>query len=138
MDVLLGERDLGAVDVLKLADLFLSLDCLQIWPNDIFYTADAGKFDDLPSRAAFGEAFANDSVQRFVDFQGGGIAFDDRGDNAGGGAAVEGFFTADDFVEDAAEGEDVATGVRRFALELLGRHVLESAEDLAIASEAFC
>lgn len=49
---------------------------------------------------------------------------------------MEGSLATEEFVEDAAEGEDVTACVGGFALELLGRHVLQGAYDLAFGSDS--
>ena len=50
-------------------------------------------------------------------------------DDFGHGGAVEGFFAGQGFVKDAAEGIEVGAFIDGLASELLGRHVVDGAED---------
>ena len=49
--------------------------------------------------------------------------------------ARKGLLARQHLVQDAAEAEQIAARVGFFALELLGRHVLEGAEDLSLLCE---
>lgn len=78
----------------------------------------------------FGEALLDYAVEGFLrdlGWRGGEYG----GDDFGGCVGLECLCSGEEFVEDAAEGEDVGAGVGGFGLELFGGHVLEGPEDLA-------
>ena len=65
----------------------------------------------------------------------GRLGRDDRGDQARARLALERAASRGHLVEHRAQREDVGARVRRLPLELLGRHVLERADDRALLGE---
>src|SRR5579864_3059350 len=63
-----------------------------------------------------------------------GFLFEDRGRHAELAFAFKGTFCSEHFVEDGAEGEDVASPVEVLAFDLLRRHVLKCADEGALFS----
>jgi hypothetical protein len=61
-----------------------------------------------------------------------GLAFKNRGDRVGRGLAFERTPAGEHFVQDAAECPDVGAFVYRLAARLLGRHVRDRPEQLAL------
>lgn len=82
-----------------------------------------------------GEAGFEDTVDGAGELDLRGFAFKDGGDDTGGALAGEGAFAAAHFVEDATEGEEVATGIDGFALELFRGHVLQGSGDFAAGGD---
>ena len=60
-----------------------------------------------------------------------GLFFDNRGQSGHARFAAEGAAAGDHFIEDGAEGEDVAARIDGLAFGLLGRHVRDAAEQYA-------
>ncbi len=71
-----------------------------------------------------GEAAADDAIERRREVERLRFAVKDGADHGCGGAGCEGAIAAEHFVEDAAEGEQIGTGVDGPVLQLLGGHVL--------------
>ncbi len=87
-----------------------------------------------PFLGHFGQTLRNDPVECSRDVW--PIGFDrrrrvieHRGHDAGGAVGVEGFSAREHLVQDGADREDVGSPVDTLSLELLGRHVLQSAEN---------
>ena len=55
----------------------------------------------------------------------------DRRKSLTGGTASKGALAGEHFVQDAAEGEDVAAGIGRLAGNLLRRHIADRSDDHA-------
>jgi hypothetical protein len=70
--------------------------------------------------------------ERFDRSDGGGIFFEDGGSDAELALAPESPLASEHFVKDRAERKDVAAAVEFLAFDLLGRHVLERADDGAV------
>ena len=90
--------------------------------------------------AIFLEGFVEDVLQvgREVAVDGSGrwgMVVEELVEDDGAGGSAEGVVCGGHFVEDNAEGEEVAAGVEEFAAGLLGRHVGDGAEGGAGASE---
>jgi hypothetical protein len=78
-------------------------------------------------------AFEGRGSERLKSGNGLRIFDEDGGGNAELALAGEWGLARDHFIEDGAEGKDVATGVHLFAFDLLGRHVGNSTNDGAFA-----
>jgi len=72
--------------------------------------------------------------ERFDGSDGGGIFFEDGGSHAELALAPESALASEHFVEDRAERKDVTAAVEFLAFDLLGRHVLDRANDGAVLS----
>ena len=83
--------------------------------------------EDLVERGGKFGARVGDSRWRFVQ-----VSEDDREL----GVPIEGAYTGEAFVEDAAERVLVGARVDRAALDLLGRHVVDRADEATIAGQA--
>ncbi len=79
-----------------------------------------------------GQTGPDNPVKRGGDIQRGGLVLQDRGNDSGAAAGIEGPSAGQQFIEHASKGEHIATCVGFLALNLLRRHVVQGAEDFAL------